>query len=572
MKYQSSLTKQLYNIEFTKKTDICPECSHTRKKKKDKCLQFYQETNSAYCFNCNTTFFEYKPFEPKEYKVPVWKNITKLTDKAVKWFTSRMISQDTLNKLKIYSDTEYMPQFDKEINVICFPFFYNEKLKNIKYRGGNKSFKLYSGAELMFYNLDSINDKLEVIIVEGEIDLLSFVENGFDNVISVPNGANSNLEYLDNYIHLFDDIEKIYLATDNDTKGIELRDEFIRRFGAHRCNIVSFKECKDANQYFCTYGGIEFKKLLDNSKPVPIKGVVCANSMQSELYDFFKSGVQRGKEIGVNEIDKFITWETGRLAIVTGVPGCGKSEFIDFVVSKLNLIHGWKVAYFTPENYPLKYHYAKMYEKYIGSKFSKSDSNDIEFDMAYEHINDNIFWILNEDDLTIDTILENAKHFIKTKGIKVLVIDPYNKIDHQYEKGISETQYISKFLDKIITFGKFNNVLIILVAHPRKIEKGQTPTLYDISGSANFYNKTDYGIICERELNDKGLMSNDVLVYYKKIKYKNLGEQGISELRYNYKNGRFETRNNDVDHWDNSNWLINNNIDNNLGFVDECPF
>jgi twinkle protein len=99
-------------------------------------------------------------------------------------------------------------------------------------------------------------------------------------------------------------------------------------------------------------------------------------------------------------------------------------------------------------------------------------------------------------------------------------------------------------------------VLVFLVAHPRKMQKGEVPTLYDISGSANFYNKTDYGFTVHRKRNDKtNLMINEVEVYWQKIKFKNLGEQGVSELKYNYNNGRFEHINDDVDHWDNSNWL-----------------
>jgi len=572
MKYQSSITKLIYNISFSSKMSICPECSESRKKKTSKDLQYYPETLTGYCFHCFTTFFEYKPYEAKQYVKLEWKNVTQLSDKLVKFFEGRGLMQETLNTMKIYSSVEFMPQFKKEVDVICFPYFLGAELKNIKYRGSKKSFKLVSGAELIFYNFNALKENKEIIITEGEIDCLSFIQNGFSNCISVPNGANNNLEYLDNYISLFDDIDNIYLACDNDTKGIELRDEFIRRFGAEKCLIVSFKECKDANEYLTKYGGLEFKDLIKNSRQAPVKGIIQPNNIQSELIDHFVNGTESGLKIENLEIDKFITWETGRLAIFTGVPGCGKSEFVDYIVTRLNLLHGWKAAYFTPENYPLKYHYAKMFEKYIGNRFNIKNSNDVEFDTAYEHLQQNIFWILDEENLTIDKILENAKYLIKSKGIKVLVIDPYNKIDHQYSSNMSETQYISGFLDKIIMFGKLNNILIILVAHPKKMEKGQTPSLYDISGSANFYNKTDYGVIVEREIDERGLMGNDVLVYYKKIKFKNLGEQGISELRYNYINGRFETRNNSVDKWDNSNWLlsgINKNIEQ---VYEEPPF
>lgn len=552
MKIQSSNTKQIYNYEPSGERSLCPECSHLRKKKTDKCLAWDKEQNRGYCHNCLTAFFEFRPHEAKQYVCPKWKNKTNLTDKAVKYFEGRMIRQEVLNKMRVYSDTEFMPQFSEEKEVICFPYFFNDKLINIKYRGPQKSFKLVSGAELIFWNIDCLSKFDEVIIVEGEIDALTFIQTGFDNVLSVPNGANKNLEYLDSCIEMFSGIKKIYIATDQDTKGIELKDELIRRLGAERCYVVSFKECKDANEYLIKYG-VDIKDILLNAIPVPVKGIIEAGSLYADIRNLFDQGIQKGKEINDPDIDEYITWEPGRLAIITGVPSSGKSEFVDYVVTKLNIIHGWKAAFFTPENYPLKFHYSKLFEKLIGKKFSSETANELEWDMAYDYIRNNFFYILNEEDFTVKSILDSAKILVKTRGIKVVVIDPYNKLDHQYKD--SETQYISRFLDQIIQFAKINNVLLFLIAHPKKMNKtnGKTevPSLYDISGSANFYNKTDYGITIHRETDDSNVMLNQIKVYFQKVKYKHLGKQGIVSLDYDYISGRFNQCGRDL-----SNWLI----------------
>ena len=552
MKIQSSNTKQIYSFDSgngTQERHLCPECSHTRKKNKDKCLAWNTKEKRGYCHNCTASFFEYSPHEAKQYTIPEWKNKTDLTDKAVKYFEGRMIKQETLNRMKVYSDIEFMPQYQKEVPVICFPYFLNEKLINIKFRGPQKSFKLVSGAELIFWNLDCLKEFTEVIIVEGEIDALTFVEHDFYNVLSVPNGANKNLEYLDTCIDSFKDIKKIYIATDQDTKGMEVRDELVRRLGPERCWIVSFKDCKDANEYFQKYGP-DFKDVIKNAKPVPVKGIVEVGSMYADIYSLYTQGIQKGKEINIAKIDECVTWETGRLAIVTGIPSSGKSEFVDYVITKLNLLHGWKAAYFTPENYPLKFHYAKLFEKLIGKKFSNQKSTELEFDMAYNYVRDNFFYILNEEDFKVKSILDSAKILVKTRGIKIVVIDPYNKLEHQYKD--SETQYISRFLDELINFAKFNDVLVFLIAHPRKMNKGEVPTLYDISGSANFYNKTDYGITIHRKTCDEGTMINEVDIYFQKIKYKHLGTQGVVNMKYDYITGRF----NSGAGCDLSNWLI----------------
>ena len=196
-----------------------------------------------------------------------------------------------------------------------------------------------------------------------------------------------------------------------------------------------------------------------------------------------------------------------------------------------------------------------MFEKYTGKQFSRRKSEQIDFDIAYEYIQENFFYILPEKDLTIDKILNNARSYIKSKGIKILVIDPFNKLEHQQGKYQTETQYISVFLDKLIMFAKVNDILIFLVAHPRKLEKSAVPTLYDIAGSSHFYNKTDYGFTVHRVFDNNNLMTNEIEVHWQKIKFKNLGDQGVNELVYNYENGRFEKRH-AIENWDNTNWLV----------------
>jgi twinkle protein len=547
MKYKHSENGLVYELDFPQPGRYeCPVCSVKSKRKNPKDLEFYKDSEIAYCFKCNASYFPYKPFtKDKEYILPKRVNETKLSDTHLKYWEGRMISQKTLNKLGVFSHGDWM----------CFPYFRGEDWVNVKSRTIDKRFQLVKGAELTWYNFNELTDADKIIICEGEGEVLTWVENGFDWVISVPNGANKNTEYLDLTIRLFDQIQRVYIANDNDEKGVELRDELARRIGPEKCVTINYRECKDGNEYFCKYGGIEFKKLIEDAKPIPLKGIVRVDSIQQDIIDLYENGIQPGKTIGFEEIDKYCTWELGRLAVVTGVPGSGKSEFVDFITTRLNLLHGWKSAYFTPENYPLKFHYAKLHEKFSGKKFTKN-FDDGKFWGVYEHISENFYYILNEEDMTVDSVMDGAKMLVKQYGVKILVVDPYNKLEHQYNSSQTETQYVSKFLDRLTLFSKMNNVLVILVAHPRKLQKGEIPTLYDISGSANFYNKTDYGLTVHRDRDDNNMMVNSVQVHWQKIKFKHLGEQGVSQLKYNYKNGRFETGS--VDQWDDSNWLYKN--------------
>lgn len=562
MKILSLTTKQTYEIEPRKNGEnisTCPECDANRKHRGKKSFSWNNSKKTGYCQNCEAKFVEFKPFqEKKEFIVPSWKNKTDLSEKAVKWFEGRSVSQKTLLKMKIYSDVEFMPQTGNNRNVICFPYFIDTKLVNIKYRDAEKNFKLVKDAELVFYNINALKNNTSIIITEGEIDCLSYIEVGIDNCISVPNGAGSrNIEYLDNYIDLFDSIEKIYLATDNDIKGIELREEFVRRFGSEKCYIVNYKDCKDANEYLGRYGGIMLSKTIQEAVEIPIEGIVNLTSMYDDIYAMFSEGLKPGKSIGFSEFDDKVTWELGMLAVFTGIPGHGKSEVVDFICTKLNIKHGWKIGYFSPENYPIKYHYSKIASKLTGKQFKAGYITQDEYEQSFEYIENNFFFIFPEDDMSFENILIKAKYLVKKNGIKVLVIDPYNKLEHLRERGETETEYISRFLDKIKTFARVNNVLVILVAHPRKMEKDkqtgfyQKPNLYDINGSANFYNKCDYGISVYRTYSDN-VVSVDII----KVKFRHLGDGGMIDLHYNYINGRYERVDCTIDYWDNKSYLL----------------
>ena len=555
-------TRNIYNVEIdihkSESKSLCPVCSSSRKKSNLKVLSWNVKDNIGFCHHCRSTFGEYKPYDnKKQYFIPDPINKTELADSSQKWITEkRLINQDVINKMKLFSANEWMPGVEKEVGVICFPYYRDEKLVNIKYRDARKNFKFIKGAELLLYNHDCILNNKEIIITEGEFDALTYMVCGFDNVVSVPNGA-KNFDFFDNYAELLKG-KKIIISADNDIPGQDLKNEIIRRFGADICSIINLKDTKDANDYFKKYT-FELKKQVEQAEPVPVKGMIEVYSFRDRIRKLYEDGIKPGLKINMSS-DEYITFETGRLMIVTGIPGHGKSFYVNDIVTRLNILHGWKAAYFTPENYPLEYHYRQIFELLVGKEFSQEKCNDIEYDMAYEHIKDNFYYVLNEDNMKPESIMEAATGFVRRKGIKVLVIDPYNKLEHQIKSGESETQYISRFLDMLANFAKFKDVLVILIAHPRKMQKtkGQVhdiPTLYDISGSANFYNKADYGLTIYRERNDKGLINNGQ-IHIQKIKFKHLGHTGMIEFRFNYNNNRFENENNDVDHWDNSNWLV----------------
>jgi len=546
MKIISQKTRQVYDFipNGSGENKIpCPECSKDRKKSKLKCFSFNVQKGVGFCNHCQVSFYEYVPQElKKEYTIPEFKNKTNIDEASVKWFLGRMISKQTLDKMQISNAFEFMSQVNENRNCICFPYYRSGKLVNVKYRDGGKNFKLSKGAELIFYNLDSITNEKECIITEGEIDCLSFIEIGFKSVLSVPNGAGSkNLEYLTNCYDELLQVEKFILATDADVKGIELRDELIRRLGAERCYMIDFKDCKDGNEYLVRYGSLELIEVVKNAVAVPIKDIIRLDDVYDSIYTLYQKGLQPGLGINLEKYDNLMTWETGRLAVITGIPGHGKSCFVDFITVRLNVLHGWRIAFFSPENHPIQFHVSKITGVISGKSFNPKYLSQAEFEKTYGYLRENFFWIYPEEDISIQNILDKAKYLVRKQGIKILVIDPFNKLEHQADYGESETRYISRFLDKLSMFAKLNDILVILVAHPRKMDKNKDtgyfnkPTLYDISGSATFYDKPDYGIVIFRDFANK-VVEIDV----SKVRFRHLGEGGSCELTYNGVNNRYE--------------------------------
>lgn len=557
---------------------FCPQCRDQRHDKRDKSLSVDLDKGCWTCHYCNWSgtihgyheqekkewiqrqpWFNPTPIrrEQKTYKKPTHTGNATISDKALKWFCSRGISQATLEAMKVTEGMEWMPQKNGQANTIQFNYYKNGELVNTKFRTGDKCFKLCSGAELLPYNIDAIKGQKECIVTEGEMDALTFYECGCHNVISVPNGANANLSYLDDYIEeYFEDKDTIFIASDTDTKGVLLRDELIRRFGAERCRVLEYGDgCKDANEHLQKYGKQSLLKCLQDAPEIKVDGIFTVSDFEQSLDAIFEYGLQKGVTIGHDNFDRLCSFETKRLCVVTGIPGSGKSEFIDEIAERLNMRYGWRFAYFSPENAPLAYHASKLIEKFTGKHFSKQYLTLGEYKEVKEHIESNFFFIAPKDDYRVDTILDKAKYLVRRRGIKAVVIDPYNRLEDESE-GQNETKYISKLLDKLTNFAQQHDVLIILMAHPTKMPKNkdsvvEAPTLYDISGSANFNNKADFGIVVHRDR-----INNTVEVHIKKVKFKHLGECGVALFKYNLNNGRYAPYTPNIETvWDNENHL-----------------
>ena len=523
-----------YGLKEGKTQGICPLCSHDRQPKNQKaqCASYDWERGLGTCHNCSTTFqlhtYQRKGASEKEYVRPDQKPTKKLNSKVVKWFETRGISQKTLTDLRVGEGPEYMPQTGKTENTIWFNYLMGDQLINVKYRDGRKNFKLYKGAEKVFYNINSIVGYDTCIITEGEMDVLALHEAGVKNAISVPNGAtltNNNLDYLDNCIDYFEDKEKVILAVDQDDAGQMLQQELIRRLGAEVCFLVTFEDCKDANEYLLKYGKEKLAERITKARPVPLENVTTFKDIEDEVTDFVKNGFKPGYQIGLPNFDDIFSTYTGQFITVTGIPSSGKSDFVDQMVVGYNANYGWKTAFASPENAPTYLHAHKLMRKTWGDMPTRADIGGAKWKEVSEHVNDNYFFI-DMDKYSLESVLRKGAELVKRKGIKCLVLDPFNKIRDVDAKSDDVNRYTMDYLAKIEAFCKKYDVLTFIVAHPTKMYKTndgkiEEPTMYNIKGGGEWYDASYHGLLVHRNYEDKTVKAKVL-----KVKFQNLGENG----------------------------------------------
>lgn len=553
----------------------CPKCSDGRKNKNDTPLSVNITEGEWNCHHCgwkgNVRSFERKR-QAKKYEKPpqdVLKNI-ELKERAVDWFKNRGISKETLDKFMVFTKEEFMPQTAKKENCICFPYFRDGEIVNIKYRDGRKNFKLTKDAELIFYNLQAIGDKKRVVIVEGEIDCLSVYEAGFgkeyENIVvekneetgevtkeepnplgeivcvSVPNGAskgNQKLDYLDNCADWFIGLYEIIIATDNDDAGKQLKDELIRRLGVERCKTINYpieevvptenglkRRCKDLNEVLMYLGKDVVQNVINNAESIPVDGVYYLEDLFDSMLENFRKGIVLAPTTRFTEADEYFRWKKGDITLCTGYGNHGKSFFMLQMMLTKSIWDGWKWAIFSPENYPANDFYDDLIEMYVGKWLDQMSEQ--EYIDACLFIDLHFFYVYPDNEHDINSIHEKFRHLILKKGVDGVMIDPFNQLDSNQKAYQREDQYLSEILKDVKRFALLNNVVYVIVAHPKNPNHQPNQPLpvvdmYDIAGGAMWGNKADQILSYYRPNFHVNKNSPEVTVYVQKLKRKRTG-------------------------------------------------
>lgn len=564
---------------------FCPQCHDGRKNKRDRSLSVNITTGE---YKCHNTGCEYKgnvrsserKREPKKYEKPpqdVIKNM-ELKDRVEAWFRERGISRTTLERFMVFTKEEWMPSTQQKESCICFPYFRDGEIVNIKYRMNPKGFKMVKDAELILYNLNTVGDKKYCVIVEGEIDCLSAYEAGFGVdvisdtetgeitndefskwcILSVPNGASmgeQKLDYLDNCSEWLMGIEEFVLATDGDEAGEQLKYELIRRLGVERCRLINYpieevvpngnlkRRCKDLNEVLKYLGAAAVVNTINNSEAIPVDGIYYVEDIFPAMLQNFKNGIQISPATHFGEMDDFFRWKKGEINLIVGHANHGKTTLVLQMMLTKSVADGWKWAVFSPENYPATDFYDDLIEMYIGKWLDRMSED--EYTEAADFIDKHIFYVYPESDHDIHSINEKFRYLVLKKGVDGVLVDPWNQLDHLQKSFQREDQYISEVLKDVKRFCLLNCVSYNIVAHPVKQQRDQDKSIppvdmYDIAGGAMWANKSDNIISYYRPNHHIDKTSPEVKIFIQKIKRRRTGgKPGSFDIKMNWPTKRF---------------------------------
>lgn len=264
-----------------------------------------------------------------------------------------------------------------------------------------------------------------------------------------------------------------------------------------------------------------------------------------ELLQLHEKGMPPGISTGWPFLDNYFKILKGQLNVVGGWPGTGKTEWVDSLFVNLVLSNKWNCLMFSPESYPLKIYKMDLIKKLIGKNVLTKEELGEGHELLRQH-----FFIMDpghDDDTSFDTVLKTAEYLInhENKHIDLIKIDPWNDLEGVRPKGMTETDYIRNCLIRARKFARKHDISFWILAHPAKpvrIKQGKYPemTLYDLSDSQHWYNKTDNGFVLVRTEEDK--VHNDIVkVKISKVKRRYYGRPGEVYMEYNFKECNFKS-------------------------------
>jgi twinkle protein len=430
---------------------------------------------------------------------------------------------------------------------LAVPYLDHGEIVNHKFRRtAEKDHRMEPGAPLALWNADCLSDpkvlngQAPVVITEGEWDAIAVIQAGHPFAVSVPAGAPTQVtadldsakryEWVDRHAEQLAKVREFVIAADDDQAGWNLRQDLVSLLGADRCRFVEYPfPSKDLNEVLKDHGPERVVECITTAKPFPIQGLY-------GIDDFPERGEVRSYPIGVEPIREMIEIVPGTLTVLTGYSNMGKSTLMNAIIGHaLRHLFPVCVASFETDVRPILVD--GLSRAMAGAHNLTPDQRKV----ATQVLRDRLHIIsqsVDEDmEMDLDKFLDLCRVAVK-RGAKMIVLDPWNELEHKRRRDETETDYIGRAIRAIKRFAKQYDVAFWIVAHPTKPIQGisKIPGLYDISGSANWANKPDYGLTYHRP----DPKANRAIIRVHKVRMGLPGRKDEAEVMFDFRDHQFK--------------------------------
>ena len=416
----------------------------------------------------------------REFKAP--KKIES-HDKAVEYCLSRGISEEVCKKyeLTVRKDDEH---------VLVFPFRDESgTVQFVKYRktnfqkgvDRNKEWCEADGKAILFgmNHCDMTIPKL--ILTEGQLDSLSVATAGIPNAVSVPTGSQGQT-WIPSCWNFLQGFAELIIFGDCEKGHVTLVEMMRNRFGGV-IKVVregDYQGCKDANEILQKFGKDGIIRAVEGAQPIPVPEIKCMSSIKSVnllTMDGIRTYIPKLDEV-LNKL------YYGQVILLTGQRGDGKSTWMNQLVCNA-LNQGIATFVYSGE---LPNHVVRNFTDTMISGKHESDLRDEDIRKMSDWYNNRLF--IYDDGCDSHNVLGIVEKAITQYGCKLVCLDNLMTI---VESDGKDSLYAlqGKFVGDLTRLAKKHSVVIILVAHPRKMAIGQYFTNDDVSGSSDITNKVD---------------------------------------------------------------------------------
>lgn len=366
------------------------------------------------------------------------------------------------------------------------------------------------------FGIDSINPirpdaepVSQLIITEGEKDRLTLMSCGFPYVLSIANGAQTNIaESHEAFEEWIAQVEEIVICGDTDRPGRTMVKALLNAYTA-RAKVVHLSgNRKDISDVYADFGASEVRRIIQEAEDVAAQDIYDLHQHEPDILEEMMGIYDKGYDVGMGmKTDRiFHPTSDGGLIILTGIPNSGKTDFLNCMMAHLMFQRQKRIAFFSFEK-PIKAkHVREIARVALGVEDTASMDHTMKESEARE-VNSQIINYMTEHMVDFDTktrlpdsdyIIAMAERDMRKHGLDFLVIDPYVFID-MTEGGsrTTETEKVRLMLTKLQAWSRTRHVWTIVVAHPRiqyKDGHESFPPLdiYSIAGSAQWANLADF--------------------------------------------------------------------------------